>query len=426
MDIAPIVLFLGALVFLAHLFSGLFSRTKIPDVLLLMIIGLILGPVLGIVSPSDLGSVGPILATITLVILLFQSGTDLRLSMLQKALRGAVVITTINFVVTMAAIGITLHVVAGIGWTSALLLGAILGGTSSAVVIPMLAHLKIQKETSTVLYLESALSDVLCIVVALAFIQSQQFGGLDVGLIAGKIISSFLLAGIIGVLGALGWSIILDRVRTLQNSIFTTPAFVFIIYGVAEMLGYSGAIAALAFGVTIGNIEFTKIPALAKYINLHPIALNDTEKTFFSEVVFILKIFFFIYIGLSIQLTNAWWIYLGLVLTIVIFMLRIPIVWISMPRSTQVSDVSMAAVMVPKGLAAAVLAAIPLQQGIAGGDLIEGVTYSVILFSIILCSILVFLLEKTNVMKLYCWMFPEFKKGGEAPTEDKPPVTPSA
>ena len=426
MDIAPIVLFVGMLVFLAHLFAGLFSRTKIPDVLLLMIIGLLLGPVLGIVTPSDFGSLGPIFATITLVILLFQSGIDLRLSMLQKALRGAVTVTTINFVVTMAAVGITLQVVAGIGWTNALLLGAILGGTSSAVIIPMLAHLKIQKESSTILYLESALSDVLCIVVALAFVQSQQFGGLDVGLIAGKIVSSFLLAGIIGVLGAFGWSIILDRVRTLQNSIFTTPAFVFIIYGVAELLGFSGAIAALAFGVTIGNIEFIKLPSLAKYINVRPIALNDTEKTFFSEAVFLLKTFFFVYIGISIQLTNVWWIYLGLVLTIVIFMLRIPIVWISLPRSTPVSDVSMAAVMVPKGLAAAVLAAIPLQQGIMGGDLIEGVTYSAILFSIILCSILVFLLEKTNVMKLYCWMFPEFKKGEEAPIEDTPPVTPSA
>ena len=155
------------------------------------------------------------------------------------------------------------------------------------------------------------------------------------------------------------------------------------------------------------------MPSLAKYVNLRPLALNDTEKTFFSEAVFLLKTFFFVYIGISIQLTNVWWIYLGLVLTIVIFMLRIPIVWISLPRSTPVSDVSMAAVMVPKGLAAAVLASIPLQQGIAGGDMIEGVTYSAILFSIILCSIMVFLLEKTNTLKLYCWMFPEFRKDME-------------
>jgi len=60
MDIAPIVLFIGALVFFAHLFTGLFSHTKIPDVLLLMIIGLALGPVIGRVKPENFGSAGPI------------------------------------------------------------------------------------------------------------------------------------------------------------------------------------------------------------------------------------------------------------------------------------------------------------------------------------------------------------------------------
>ena len=36
---------LGFLVFAAHLFSEIFSRKRVPDVLLLMIIGLIIGPV---------------------------------------------------------------------------------------------------------------------------------------------------------------------------------------------------------------------------------------------------------------------------------------------------------------------------------------------------------------------------------------------
>jgi NhaP-type Na+/H+ or K+/H+ antiporter len=415
MDIAPAILFVGALVFLAHLFTGLFSRTKIPDVLLLMAIGLALGPALGVVQPSDFGSVGSVFATITLIVILFQSGLDLRLTILLNAMRGAVMLTTVNFLVTMGVVGAVTQLLTGIGWTNGLILGAILGGTSSAVVIPMLEYLGMRKETKTALYLESALSDVLCIVVVIALIESQKLGGINVGLIGGKIISSFLLAALIGIVGAFGWSIILNKVRRLQNSIFTTPAFVFIIFGISEMLGFSGAIAALAFGITIGNIEFFKmpLPSLTRFVNIHPIALNDTEKLFFSEVVFLLKTFFFIYIGLSIHLTNAWYIYLGIVLTVIIFMLRIPVVWASLPRSTPKPDVSLAAVLVPKGLAAAVLASMPLQQGIAGGQLIESVTYSVVLFSIVLCSVMVFLLEKTSLLRFYCWMFPEFRREAE-------------
>jgi cell volume regulation protein A len=425
MDIAPIVLFVGALVFFAHLFTGLFSRTKIPDVLLLMIIGLALGPVLGLVKPGDFGSAGPIFTTITLIVLLFQSGLDLRLKVLRDAMGSAVLLTTVNFAVTMGVTGAVVQLLAGIGWINAFLLGAIIGGTSSAVVIPMLGYLKMKDDSKTILYLESALSDVLCIVVAIGFIESSKYGGLNMGHIAGTIISSFLLAAIVGCAGAFLWSVVLNKVRTLQNSIFTTPAFVFIIYGIVEMLGFSGAIAALAFGITIGNIEVFKMPSFARFLDVHPIALNQTEKLFFSEVVFLLKTFFFIYIGLSIQLANAWWIFLGLVLTVIIFMIRIPVVWASMPRSTPVSDVSMAAVIVPKGLAAAVLASIPLQQGIAGGDLIQGVTYSVVLFSIILCSILIFLLEKTKMLGVYNWMFPEFKpKINAVPAETVVPPAP--
>lgn len=76
MDIALAILFVGALVFLAHLFTGLFSRTKIPDDLLLMFIGLALGPAMGLVQPSDFGSLGSIFATITLIVILFQGGLE--------------------------------------------------------------------------------------------------------------------------------------------------------------------------------------------------------------------------------------------------------------------------------------------------------------------------------------------------------------
>jgi hypothetical protein len=65
-------------------------------------------------------------------------------------------------------------------------------------------------------------------------------------------------------------------------------------------------------------------------------------------------------------------------------------------------------VMVPKGLAAAVLASIPLQQGIAGGKMIQDVTYAIVTFSILLTSILIFFVNKTKLSKVYGWMFSGF------------------
>lgn len=74
-----VIAFIGLLIFAAHLFTEIFSRKHIPDVLLLIIIGLLLGPVFELVRPEALGSVASVFTTITLVIILFQSGTELNL-----------------------------------------------------------------------------------------------------------------------------------------------------------------------------------------------------------------------------------------------------------------------------------------------------------------------------------------------------------
>ena len=135
------------------------------------------------------------------------------------------------------------------------------------------------------------------------------------------------------------------------------------------------------------------------------VGLSDTEKLFFSEAVFLLKTFFFVYIGISVQITNLWWMTIGLIITVAAFVLRIPVVRLSIPRSTPVKDVSTMAVMVPKGLAAAALASIPLQQGIAGGELIQSVVFAVVMFSIALTSVFIFLMHKTRLSRSYHLLF---------------------
>jgi cell volume regulation protein A len=401
---ASSIFFVGMLIFLAHLFTGLFSRTRIPDVLLLMLIGLLIGPCFGLVTVESFGSIGPVLATITLVVLLFQGGLGLRLDVLWKSLRGSVSLTVVNFTVTMLAVGGLMMLIARLDATTALMLGAIIGGTSSAVVIPMVSRLNICKESQTILLLESALSDVLCIVVAITFMESYALGGINAGQALVKIITMFLVSAVVGIVAAFGWSMLLEWVHRVENSIFLTPAFVFVIYGVTEMLGYSGGIAALAFGITLGNEEtfnalFNRLP-----VSIRPVSLNEIEKAFFSEAGFLLKVFFFVYIGISIVFANPIWMIIGAIATFVIFYIRVPAVWLSVPRSVPVSEASIMAIMVPKGLAAAVLASMPLEAGIAGGDMIQGIVYSVILFSILLCSVLVFLVDKTGLASFYEWM----------------------
>jgi potassium/hydrogen antiporter len=129
MHVATNILVVGALIFGAHAFTGIFSRTRIPDVLLLTIIGIVLGPVLHLVTPANFGMIGPVFAAVTLIIILFEAGLSLDLDILRGAIRPTVALTAINFAITMAGIGVAAHFLLGMEYRLTLLLGAIVAST---------------------------------------------------------------------------------------------------------------------------------------------------------------------------------------------------------------------------------------------------------------------------------------------------------
>lgn len=405
MPTALTIVFVGCTIFLSHWFAALFARTKIPDVLWLFIIGLLVGPVFGWAKPESFGGVGPVFTTITLVFILFESGIDQRLEPLINSLSGTAKITTYNFVGTCLVAGSIAYFNTDLGVLRSLMLGSIVGGTSSAVVTTLARQFPMTKRSSTILVLESAFSDVYTLAVPLTLLTAYKIGKVDVAFVTGQMIAAFILAAMLGIAGAFGWSILLNRMRTLQNTVFTTPAFVFVIYGIVELLNYSGPIAALAFGITLGNIDVLGPPIMRNAISRKPISLNDNERAFFSEAVFLLRTFFFVYIGLSVRLYDWWPFALGAIITGALFLIRIPIVRFSVPRDTPLKDAAFMSAMIPKGLGAAVLASLPAQQGVPGGEIIQSVVFSIILCSTLLTTVLTFLVDKTWLSNVYTWIF---------------------
>ncbi len=416
MDVALTVLFLGILIFLGNIFNRVFALTKIPDLLFLIGIGLLIGPVFGLVSPESFGIVGPIFTTVTLAIILFEGGLHLRVDAIKLSFRGTVALTISSFIATMLLATFVLYFSGFLMFLPALMVGAIIGGTSSAVVIPMIDFLHLRKDGGAILALESAVTDVLCIVVFLTVLDVYLLGTVDLRITAGKLIAALLMAVILGVVGGVFWSTIYHKLGMIK-SVFLTPGFLFIIYGIVDMLGYSGAIAALAFGVTLGNLDSFKISRFFPSVQDIPqVELNPTEKIFLAQLVQLLKTFFFIYIGLSIQFSSADSFVIGGAIVLALLIIRTILVYFSVPRAVPVWDASVMAIMIPKGLAAAVLAAIPFQKEVIGGEFIETTTYAIILFSMVICSVLVILLERTSVRNLYALIYRQFgQKESEPP-----------
>lgn len=398
------ILFIGVLVFLAHFLALQFRHTNVPDVLVLVLLGILVGPVLGLADPQDFGKVGSVIATIALVVILFESGTSLDLETLGRTAGTTGLLTLSCFFITGAVVTGVAHWAYALDWLPALMLGATLGGTASAVVIPMVGSLRVSPKPATVLVMESALTDVLCIVAVFALLQAATDGQMNPGRLAGSVLAALVFAAVIGVLGGVAWMFVLGRVRGFPNTISSTLAFVFIIYGATEFLGFSGAIAALALGVTLSNHQRLGLQRFAEAgIRIQP--LNQQDLDFFREAVFLLKTYFFVYLGISIRFGDADIALVGLLIVGLVFLLRLPLArWVFRDPEYTLRDTAIASMMAPKGLAAAVLATLPLQNGVPGGETIRDLAYMVVVQSIALTALLVIVLPRTPVQRLYGWL----------------------
>lgn len=421
------VVMIGGMVFAAHVFTELFSRRRVPDLLLLLIIGIIIGPVFKLVTPESLGGFGNVFSTITLVIILFESGSELSFNNIRDSFKEMISLTVVSYFSIMIAIGLLGHYCLEIPWVTSFFMGAVLGGAAEAIVIPLTKQLKVTSNCKTTMVLETSFSTVICFITSIALFNAIQDNEFSIGHVIGNVLSSFILAGILGFLGAVFWAIALQRIRTVKNSTFTTPAFVFIVYGINSLLGFSGEIAALTFGITLANIDSVYNSIFKRFFKQQPNTLNYNERMLFSEIAFLLRTFVFIYIGISIQLTDWRSILIGLIIVAILFVLRVLSVRYTITKRsndyTELESMYMSC-LVSKGLAAAILATMLARTDIQGAEMVKNIVYSVIFFSIIITCSLIPLAEKSEFFKKilrFGLFFPtkkDEKKVGEAVTEE--------
>jgi len=397
------ILIIGSLVFFAHFLSLQFSRTHIPDVLVLMLLGILIGPLFGMVSPADFGRVGPLIATIALVVILFEGGTSLKLDVMAKSLHTTGFLAVACFILTTVIITLVGVFALGLTTMPAMMLGLILGCTSSAVVIPMVKSLKMGDKPSTVLVLESALTDVLSIVGVFALLQIHSHGGVEPGRLIGSVMAALVIAAMIGVMGGVVWLMVISKMRDFPNTISSTLAYVFIVYGLTELLEFSGAIAALALGITLTNYKklgLGRLSFLKKDQKLVP--LNETDLSFYHEAVFLLKTYFFIYLGISISFGEVYLAIAAISMVFMVYAMRLALTrHVFRDSEYSLRDTALTSLMAPKGLASAVLATLPLKFGVEGGEIIRDVTYMVVLFSITLTALLVIAYPRNFAQRVY-------------------------
>jgi len=365
--VPQVLITLGAILVLGFIGNYIFNKTQIPSIIWLLIFGLFVGVIFNIqqINEQILIQISSLFGAIAIVIILFDGGINTDLYQLFKGAPRGLLITIIGFCLSLIAtmlivVGLSIFQILPIPLDQSiiigLILGAIVGGTSSPIVIPLASRLKnLQDKTKMALSIESIITDPLCIIVVLAAVLMLSTPNANLGDGIKSLVSTFSVGAVVGFIIGLLWLPIMHKVRKQQFSYILTLAVVFLIYSMTESWwGGAGALSCLTFGLVLGNGK--KILKMINYQG-RSYEMDAETKQFHSLTSFVIRTFFFVYLGMMVSFQRIEFIIIGIVVLFVLLALRYVAVFISTYKGNfEKDDKQTMTVLMPRGLAAAILA----------------------------------------------------------------------
>jgi cell volume regulation protein A len=302
MSAALVLGLVGGLLVVAFLANKVFRLTRIPDVVLLMGLGVLLGPVSHLVDAHRFSQATSLLGTLAIILVLFEGGLELDLGDTLRHFPGSLLLAMLAFAFSGALVGLIVSRALQLPLVDGLLVGAALGCTSSTVVLPVLQQLTVSEAVKATLMLEASWGDVLAVLtVGLLLGIKDQPNHVAAGLLHSVILQvgvALLFAVSVGIC----WSRLLHFLSDQRFWQVLTFSIVLVLYGGMEALGANGLIAVLAFGLTLSNFPGIDPGLGFSHLTTHTVESQQALLTFHSELAFLVRTFFFVLIGAIAQL----------------------------------------------------------------------------------------------------------------------------
>ena len=378
---------------LSFISSLIYRLTKIPDVIWLMCFGILMGSGLHYVDKGLFNELAPLMSILALSIILFEAGINVDIITLIDNMGKATALSITSILLSIVTIGATVSLILPKDFTllQGMLLGAMVGGTSTVAVFGIMSSLDKTVpnlgSTKVMLTMESIISDPVCIIASITLLKMIMQP--DVSLRDGfsDIVSTFILSLILGISSGLSWSNILNRLRTHPYTYMITLAVLLPLYIFSEaIIGEgAGAMTALAFGLAITNYSFF----MEKLGRPEKVRINVRKlREFHEEIVFFIKSFFFVYIGVVVTL--SWrYAFVGFMLVIIQMVMRYGLVGV-LGKSLRFTreEMSISKVVYASGLPAFVMSQLPSLYDPTGAIFLTPGLYPDICMPIVLGTIL--------------------------------------
>jgi cell volume regulation protein A len=382
---------LGALLVLAYLANRFARRTRVPDVVVLLACGIVLGPALHWIDAGRFPEVIRGVGTLALILILFGAGLELDLRRALKQFLSGMVLAVLSYGLTLGSVAYFCIRLLGMHRLPGFMVAASLACISGTIVLPVLEQLELRYDLKTTLTIEAAFGDGLGAIgvsVLLGLAEggvkaTSRSGGAILGGVFALFLFKFVLAFVIGVVAGIAWAKLLPRISDRQFWQVLTFAAVLIVYSGTHAAGGSDLFAVIVFGATLTSLLDPQ-NQLEEFGFEIAAGQSGQILSFHSELGFLVRSFFFVLLGAMIkfaglrnQLLPSFGILVVLLVVRVVAVFMSRVVW----KGTSARERELATLLIPRGLITAVLAFEVIQA--RPGDLVflPSLIFALILFT---------------------------------------------
>src|SRR5687768_1575328 len=330
MDTYSILILLSSLVIFSYLFDSFSRRTRIPSVLMLLILGILIryaSESLGI-GLYDFSLLLPLLGTVGLILIVFEGALELKYDAGKlKLIRNAFGAAVFLLILTSITIAFIFYYFTGQSFYLCLLNAIPFSVISSSIAIPSVASL--QNEKKEFIIYESSFSDILGIMLFNFLMANEKFSASGLGHFS---IDILLVLGL-SLVSCFAFLFIMGRV-THHVKFFLIISALILVYAIGKRFHLSTLVTVLAFGLFLRNSELiakqlSRFPFISriKDFMIYPSLRSDLKNLhqLSAESAFILRTFFFLVFGYTLALNDLFrsevFLY-GTVIIIAVYLLR--------------------------------------------------------------------------------------------------------
>jgi NhaP-type Na+/H+ or K+/H+ antiporter len=379
--------------FLGFIGEIAFRRKKIPDMLLLLFIGVAIhytGIIPGVylsLMKELLGFVG----TVALILIVFGGLLKLDLKKYGKSVSRGIVVAVTDLVFVIGISTPIFYYFLKIPLLDSLLLSAVLSETSVTFIVPLISRINLAEKVKHTVEVETIMNSVMNIIVVLLILSVMNHQMTLVGLtgyLFGSISEALILGGVVGIV----WLIVL-RQALAPHYYIATIAVLFALWGLSDYIGASAILTIFVFSVIIAN----SLP-ISKILKVSGIVDNQSLSYFNQEITFFVMTLFYVYIGILVNIFDYRGIMVALLLVAILVAIRFfQIFTVQTVTKWFDRDSILVSALVQRGSTVIVLAGILLSVDPSVFGLFGNILFYVVIFSILIGSLLFSVLSRNYI-----------------------------